>query len=175
MRYCGIKILGHSKTDFKHKTAFANRKRLLEPEMNFVDVKIESREKNPPYSWFTYLKISIGFSFICTILILTSFLALRIDNISIDKTYLSADLLNSTEISENIHAARLMYNSARLHLKAGNLDYAQEEITRVLKLYPTNIDALNLMLNVLDQQCIVKNKYCSYASWLSSMMSNNME
>ncbi len=163
MGYCGLKIPGHTGTDFKHKKVFTESRKMLNNKSITTNAKVEQREKDPSYNWFLYLKITIAFVSICTILLLISFFVLRIDNLSIRKTHLSSEYLKSVENRENMEAAEMLYISATQYFNSGALDYAQEEITLILKLYPRNIEALQLMYKILDQQCVINDKFCEEA------------
>lgn len=85
MGYCGIKITGHSETDFKHKKVFAKSQKMLSHKPIFTDVRIEQREQAPSYLWFKRMKIIIVFTFIATILLLTTAFSSKMNNLYVDK------------------------------------------------------------------------------------------
>lgn len=163
MGYCGIKIPGHSGTDFKHKKVFKDSKTLLKHNAIIQNVRIESREAVPNYNIFHYIKIVTVISFAITILILIGFFVSRIGKLKIHKTYISSEYLMSKENEQKKEAAEMMYKSAKMYFDSGALDYAQEEMIRVLKIYPTNNEALVLMQSILAEQCKVNNKFCKNA------------
>jgi len=164
MGYCGIIIPGNTGTDFKHKKVFTHSKKLLNYKSKIANVRIESREEYKYNYWYSGFKIAIVVAFSIIVLLLISFMATRIDNTAINKTYLSSEYFKSIKAIEKKEAAVMLYNSAKLYFESGGLNYAQDEITLVLKLYPTNDEALKLMHKILDKQCEVKNIFCKEAN-----------
>ena len=164
MGYTGGKISGHSRTDFKHKKVFSKSKRLLNNQPIFANVRIEQREETPTYFWFKKIKIVIAFAFLFTVLFLLSAYGTRLNNISIHESQVPKRILDIHDTKEKQEAAIMLYKSAKLYYKSGALDYAQDEITLVLNLYPMKIEALQLMHKILNKQCETKNKYCDSAN-----------
>ena len=164
MGYCGIKIPGHSGTDFKHKKAYKESKQLLNAEQSFVDIRLEPRES---YRTYSPLSLPMKIITIISILAVTALLSLFIyksATVSIHKNSLSNEYLRSIELQQNIEAAEMLYNSAQLYFKSGALNEAQYEINLVLNLYPKNREAIQLMYEILDKQCEVNHQFCDEAS-----------
>ncbi|MEM9545049.1 MAG: hypothetical protein AAGA77_03705 [Bacteroidota bacterium] len=163
MGYCGIKIPGHSGTDFKHKKVFKGSKKLLNEKQKFVDTRVESRDKR---HWDSRIIILIKLTSALSILVLTALLFMffmRSTTVSIHKSQLPSEYTQSIKDMEKERAGNVLYRSAQLHLEAGNLDYAQDEIILFLKLYPKSIEGLKLTHEILVQQCNVNKKYCHEA------------
>ncbi len=177
MGYCGLKIPGHTGTDFKHKKVFTKPKEILNHKRKITNVKIEPREQDRSHAWFLKFKVCISVLSIGIIFLLISFFASRINNVAIHRTHLSAVYLKSIEDNEKKEAAELMYNSAKLYYDSGSFDSAQEEITRVLTIYPRNLEALTLMHKILTKQCEIHDKFCrdanDYKEYLAS--NNNLQ
>jgi len=163
MGYCGMRIPGHTGTDFKHKKVFKGSKKLLNDQKTFVDVKIESREKHDfNLGISNFIKFS-SVVFVIFLIGLFSIFLVRSVTVKIHKNRLSAEYLNSVEAQQNKEAADMLYHSAHLHYTAGNLDYAQDEIILALKLFPRNLLYIEQMRKVLVGQCEVNHKFCQEA------------
>ena len=163
MGYCGLKIVGHSETDFKHKKVFAKSQKILNHKPIFTNIRIEQREQTPNYLWYNRIRNTIVIVFIFTVITLLFSYGTRINNMSLHNDQVPSKIIDSYKTKEKQEAAIMLYNSAKLYYNSGALNYAQDEITLVLNLYPTNIKALQLMHNILDKQCETKNKNCKHA------------
>ena len=163
MGYCGIKIAEHSGTDFKNKKVYSNYNKLLNKKTTYTNVHIEQREQAPSFLWYNRVKLIIVITFFSIFLFLLSAYGTRLNNISIHKSQVSTRILESNTTKEKQAAAIMLYNSAKQYYSSGAINYAQDEITLVLNLYPTNIEALELMHKILDKQCETKNKFCDNA------------
>lgn len=51
-----------------------------------------------------------------------------------------------------------------MYLESNALNYAQEELVLFLKIYPKHEEGIQMMANILDQQCKQKNQFCQEAS-----------
>ena len=157
MGFAGIKIPGHSGTDFKNKKVYAKAEKLLNDQPIFIDVRLEQRESKPTYPWYSVLKK--GFTF----LILSTFILLLIDYSFYNEPPIpkkQKEIIPFLTSSEKHRAVVVMFNSAQYHYDAKEYDEAQNEITRVLHLYPHDLESIELMHKILTKQCELKNKFC---------------
>lgn len=163
MGYCGIKIPGHSETEFKHRTAFRRRKKVVDIENTCERAITSSRNYTYDYKKANRLRI-VSLIVICTLSITLYFGSKNMFKIGLDPHLSALQSPKKNTNPEKVNAAYVMYNSAKSYYNSGAWNLAQDEIIRVLKLYPTNKDALILMSEILSKQCEVNNKYCKEAS-----------
>lgn len=163
MGYCGLKISGHSETEFKNRTAFKTRKKVVDIE-NSSNTAVNST-RNYKYDYKKEFRLKLLSLFIVTIGIALLYMGGKtIFRTGLDPHLAALKSPKKDTESENIHAAYVMYQSANAYYNSGALNHAQDEMVRVLKLYPTNQDALLLMSKILTKQCEVKNQFCKEAS-----------
>lgn len=174
MGYCGIKIAGHSETDFKHRKAFVTRKKVLDIETSYDNVANTSRTYN--YDSKSAIKIRIvSLILISLFLVVTYFAGKNLYKAGIDPHLSALQSPKKNVSSEASHAALLMYDSAKTYYNSGSLNQAQEEMIRVLKLYPTNKEALILMSKILDKQCVTKRQFCKDAQQYKEYLNLTLE
>lgn len=169
MGYAGIKIPGHSGTDFKHKKVFKKSQKILNDQPIYSDVRIEHREPKPTYPWFLKIKILFTILFFFIIFIMLSGYASKISNLKIHKRKIESVPFLTT--MEKHRAAVVMFSSAKNYYNTQQYQEAQDEMTRVLKLYPHDLESIEMMYKILNKQCEIKNKYCDNAKQYEQYLS----
>lgn len=163
MGFGGIRIAGHSGTDFKHKKAFKNQKKYIDDTRPMMDAKIESRDRSKKSYYDNTFKRIIAFSFcfviLCIIYAFVYKMGVVVYNTSYDQYKMSKELRRV----EDLNAADMLYKSALLYYNSDHLDHAQYEISLVLKITPHDPKAIHLMKDILEGQCSTKNTFCKEA------------
>lgn len=163
MGYVGGKIPGHTGTQFKHKKVFSKIKKKLKfdgKSSKPILVKRETYEDDPIAKAF---RVIVGLISSVVLLSLLLIVLWSIGNIKLHRNQLSTSFLNEIEKKENKEAAIMLYNSAESYYNSGYYDAAQNEIQRILNIYPTNSQAIELMSDILKKQCELKNIFCDSA------------
>ena len=159
MGYCGIKIPGHTGTDFKHKKAFKKSIYNLKKEKRASDVKTVAREKTKSNPWLKYLHFTIALGFLAIFCIVTFFFFLRIGQTPHKNFYTTS----TKKYTYDREAQRVLYGSANLFYINELYDHAQEEAVRLLKVNPKEMKNIKLMHSILEKQCETKNIFCKEA------------
>ena len=169
MGYCGIKIPGHTGTDFKHKKAFKKSIYNLKKEKRASDVRTVAREESKIIPWLKYLHFSIVLGFLSIFCVVTFLFIMRIGQTP-HKNFFKSPTKKYTYDRE---AQRVLYGSANILYYNELYDLAQEEAVRLLKVNPTEIKNIKLMHSILEKQCETKDIFCEeaeeYCAYLDMM------
>jgi hypothetical protein len=124
MGYCGLKIAGHSLTDFKNRKAFSKSKKILNHQPIFNNVRIEQREASPKYSWFFRLKLFISIVGIFTIVLLISVYGMRLNYFLGQNNHVTSEGIDKLKQKENQEAAIMMFSSAQQYFNSSAFNHA---------------------------------------------------
>lgn len=178
MGYCGIKIPGHTGTDFKHKKVFTPSKKLLSHKPKIENIRIVSREPKRSFISFGILKKTIGFLFIITLIIVISMLVYRIDDLSIHKdkiTMHDIERINEQNIASEAKFLDDLYIGAASEYNNGKFTRAHEKLYALLLVDENNNPAEKLLIKVLVAKCEKFDIGCKQLEYYSKYLEKKYE
>jgi len=173
MGFSGIKITGHSGTEFKHRKAFASFKQVSKnPSYKNIDAPNNAQFEKRDYSYkVNKLEQLIKIGFLLPLFLGTLFFAIYLffdPKIGwFEPLYFNnAAYLENKESEEkrlNREAYAVLVKSGYEYLESNNLDQAHWEFYRALKMY-SHAKGANLgMTKTLAIKCQTKGVYCKEA------------
>lgn len=176
MGFSGCHIPGHSGTQFRHRKAFVKNKsnKALKTLPNFVKNDSSfSAEKRDTYSDSVIVKI-LQKIVLPTLMVGSMFFII----ICCTSFFRSLSLLSDghSEYHQKARAKELQdwyryfVKSGHYYMRTNNLEAAQNEIHRALKIFPTGMHANIAMTQILSRRCKMEGSFCSEAHHYYSLI-----
>ena len=169
MGFAGLKISGHSGSEFKHRTAFSKRKTLKSSSSESGDFALPITDSLPTdyqkiYDQDRKMRLFFKLPVFLISLMVIGYVTLgsssHYEDALKDRNYEQLSSANTVEETEAFQDYAFYSNSGYYHLRNNQLYIAQREFSRALEIDEYNIDARIGLTKTMIERCRQLHEVC---------------